>query len=50
MFKAKAEVKYREFIVIVKGILATRLQAIYNLKDLLYILQKYIPEISRYRV
>ena len=38
VFRVKAEVKYREFTVIVKGILAIRLRAIYNLKDLLYIL------------
>jgi hypothetical protein len=49
-FGAKAEVKRREFAVMVKGMPAARLRSIHDPKDLLYTLQKRTPEISRCRV
>ena len=42
--------KRREFAVIVKGILASRLYNIYNLVELLIKLKKHIPSIVWYKI
>ena len=42
--------KHREFAVLAKGILATRLHNIYNLAELLDKLKKHTPSITRYKI